>query len=115
MARVTAKAKDAEKDNKKYWENEDPLECNLGINRFKNYVEAGKLQIYRIMANTRSGLSTGATIALDEMDEKELKSLVKVIQAAVTAELEKRGEEDEEEEKPKKKKKLEVAKKKKGN
>jgi hypothetical protein len=75
----------------KYWENEKPKEFKLGINVFKHYEEAGKLQVFRHREGTRFGVTKGCTIDLGEMSDDELIELAEIISEVMKSEIDKRG------------------------
>lgn len=83
------------KENKKYWEVEEPKVSVLGINQFRYYEQAGKLQVFRVKEGAPRGVTKGCTIELDNMSDEELKELAVVITEAIKKELSSRAVEDE--------------------
>lgn len=69
----------------KYWEKEKPVVKQFGVNEFRFYPVARKLQVFPILANTPNGVGRGATIDLESMQPNDLQGFGELI-ALVTGE-----------------------------
>lgn len=71
----------------KYWENETPIEVKGEKSVAKVYVEAGKIQAFPVVPNSKYGIGKGATIDLESMTVEQLKELREAVNKAIDGQL----------------------------
>jgi hypothetical protein len=71
----------------KYWENETPIEVKGEKSVAKIYLEAGKIQAFPVVANSKYGIGKGATIDLETMSVEQLLDLREAINKAIDTQL----------------------------
>lgn len=71
----------------KYWEVETPIEVKGEKSVAKVYVEAGKIQAFPVVPNTKYGIGKGATIDLESMSVEQLQQLREAVNKAIDAQL----------------------------